>query len=1080
MNETIHESLTDLATVGWTGSLACELLQDQHLAADAKQQAILVALQKGHEAKGPLAAWFSGVLRNKAREARRKATTRRRIEKKGARAEQVPSSAEIASRFEEQKLLADAVLRLSPIYRDVVYLRFYEELPQREIAARLDIPVATVNTRLHRAYAELRESLDRSHGGNRSAWVTAFIPLAAEWRTPSLLKVGALIMQSKWFQAAALSAIFFTAIRLIPSESVDESLPTSGVVAPNEKGAEIVRRSSPSRVSSADSLATILGAIESEAALAPQMLRRMRVKTIDLKTGQPLAGVDVWVQDERDSVAESPKRSAWRVRREIDGQSRFDQLKTFAKKFTTGADGLAIVEMSELGASILAQKGELCDVVSVGSGRQSEVVLEVGAPRFLRVLVNDAAGVPVAGIVASMTFPERNASGSDSRKTQCAATAADGIATFTLVESEYESLHDGRAKAYFSVNGAFGRAERTLLEPSAFEGGVYETKLPPTAKVEVLIADPSGRPVEDGRVVRLASEFATAEASKVPTPWPAVALTKNGKASFSRVALGQKLRVRFALTDDGVTTSTTFDGPKKTEETTTFEWKVDGKLRTVKASFVDKDKKPLSGRFISVQIYRSGERKGTPETQVHITDADGAIAAIVPEYATGKFAGPIVFVPIPQSRHMEIAPAFIAPSETGVIDFGRLTIEDPIPDVAGHVSDAAGRPVPFAKVTLEAIESIEVIGRTSDVERRIASTVADENGRFEIFIGRRESPNGPLFVVARGFGRFADTKVAVGAKKSDVVIAYAAAGLIEGRIVGLDSEDLSKATVTALKSKTSQSGRVFNSPDREKIKIDRRGWFTIGGLEAGSYDVTVAKGQSRIAVVEGVQVKLGETTKDPRLLPCTIAEKAQGRVVTIRAVDSMGATIIADVNLAGGKTAFTATFGGGRRLGPTGRSLNMAAADLGGKLMISAPGYFPVEIAVPEKETTVVLSSGIVVELLWKGAALPEAPRVVDVQLDVIAAGLPIFRSASGEVGTSTVFDKSGRARIRVPAAGKQKLFIRPGIAGAATSVRGFDGEPTLKTVEIDVAKDQKEPITIEVDISTFPSGWEALEKFRR
>ena len=56
--------------------------------------------------------------------------------------------------------LADALATLDPGQRDVLLLYAWEELSYEEIAAALQVPVGTVRSRLARARAHLRGSLD--------------------------------------------------------------------------------------------------------------------------------------------------------------------------------------------------------------------------------------------------------------------------------------------------------------------------------------------------------------------------------------------------------------------------------------------------------------------------------------------------------------------------------------------------------------------------------------------------------------------------------------------------------------------------------------------------------------------------------------------------------------------------------------------------------------------------------------------------------------------------------------------------------------------------------------------------------
>ena len=57
----------------------------------------------------------------------------------------------------EHRELLDAVLRLKPKYRTMLYLHYYEGLSTQEIAAALGIPQNTVLTRLRRAREQLKQ-----------------------------------------------------------------------------------------------------------------------------------------------------------------------------------------------------------------------------------------------------------------------------------------------------------------------------------------------------------------------------------------------------------------------------------------------------------------------------------------------------------------------------------------------------------------------------------------------------------------------------------------------------------------------------------------------------------------------------------------------------------------------------------------------------------------------------------------------------------------------------------------------------------------------------------------------------------
>jgi RNA polymerase sigma factor (sigma-70 family) len=63
----------------------------------------------------------------------------------------------------ESRVSFDQALRLlQPHDRDLVRLRYAEDLTQEQVAARLDLPAGTVKVRLHRARERLRKALEEN------------------------------------------------------------------------------------------------------------------------------------------------------------------------------------------------------------------------------------------------------------------------------------------------------------------------------------------------------------------------------------------------------------------------------------------------------------------------------------------------------------------------------------------------------------------------------------------------------------------------------------------------------------------------------------------------------------------------------------------------------------------------------------------------------------------------------------------------------------------------------------------------------------------------------------------------------
>ena len=65
--------------------------------------------------------------------------------------------------------LAECVVELPVIYREVLSLRFEEEMKLEDIAVVLDAPLSTVKTRLRRGLESLRLNLEARYPGER--WI---------------------------------------------------------------------------------------------------------------------------------------------------------------------------------------------------------------------------------------------------------------------------------------------------------------------------------------------------------------------------------------------------------------------------------------------------------------------------------------------------------------------------------------------------------------------------------------------------------------------------------------------------------------------------------------------------------------------------------------------------------------------------------------------------------------------------------------------------------------------------------------------------------------------------------------------
>lgn len=220
----------------WARGLAGRLVADAARADDVVQSALAAAAKSPPRDATNLRGWLGEVVRNAARTVGREEARRDRRERVAAKPEALEGADELVARAEMSRDLAQHVLALDEIYRDVVLLRWYEGLAPREIAKKLGVPVATVNTRLARAHGELRARLDRAYG-DRSTWCVAFAPMAA--MPKPALSVGAVAALSLALAALVIGSARWVGWPGTPAPMQPDNLGTPVVVGENDVGRRI-------------------------------------------------------------------------------------------------------------------------------------------------------------------------------------------------------------------------------------------------------------------------------------------------------------------------------------------------------------------------------------------------------------------------------------------------------------------------------------------------------------------------------------------------------------------------------------------------------------------------------------------------------------------------------------------------------------------------------------------------------------------------------------------------------------------------------------------------------------------------
>lgn len=148
------------------------MVSNRVVAEDLFQETWVRVLEKGslYDGRTPFAAWLLSIARNLTIDYLRK-RQRAGVEPinddpdEGPVFEPValtPSPYEIAAERERAATIAGALERVPSIFREVLVLRFQEQMKLEEIASLTGVPLATVKSRLYRGVAALKPALERN------------------------------------------------------------------------------------------------------------------------------------------------------------------------------------------------------------------------------------------------------------------------------------------------------------------------------------------------------------------------------------------------------------------------------------------------------------------------------------------------------------------------------------------------------------------------------------------------------------------------------------------------------------------------------------------------------------------------------------------------------------------------------------------------------------------------------------------------------------------------------------------------------------------------------------------------------
>jgi len=658
---------TLIAHAGFIRAVARKLLLDDHEVDDVVQQTLLAALEKPPQRPGPLKPWLATVARNLARMRRRTEGRIDRREQAAARPESMPATSEIAARLETQRKLVEVVTALDEPYRDVVVLRFFDELPPREVAARLGIPVETVRTRTRRALEQLRGQLDRETDGGRKAWQLALLPLAlpparAQAAVATTATVGVLgVLGVK--SIAAIAAVLLAAVFFLWHEASGDSDSVAPRAAETKRGDGSAATNALTPGVATDDNAEDGGGARGTREAADFVYRAAVVD----EEGEPVRGAHV----------DLGKRGSRKT--DGNGEIRVD-----------GKSGENYLEIK------VTKKGFVPLEHSLGAWRDGteQLVLRRGAT--LRVRVLSPRGVPVVGAkctaniedITAMRGSTRFIGYQDERK---AISDADGVVDFGRVQP---------ADLKIEVNHPDFAWRNQQWEKEELGRGELEIRLSLGGTVRGVVRGLDGQPIVGATVAALVKKAQTGpdgryEIQHVVTDGVDIVAShpNHGPAGFGP-ALGWDSEVPVRVPEGGEV-----DG-------------IDillGPATRVRGRFIDHQGKPVAGLKVNSYIIGGG---GAANAAASGEDGRFELGPYKLKKATATWH--IFYTKNTSHAVPENLKWTLRRGET--TDVGDITVETR-PIVKGRVLDAAGRPVaPRLRTTIEWPGGLEWVGEDGSFE----------------------------------------------------------------------------------------------------------------------------------------------------------------------------------------------------------------------------------------------------------------------------------------------------------------------------------------------------------------------------
>lgn len=1046
-------------------ALARRLVADAHLADDAVQDAAVAALRSGDRARGPLPAWFTGVVRHAAAAIRRGESRRAAREAANAVRALAPSTAELAEQLERQRLLARAVLDLGEPYRGTILLRYFEGLTPAAIAAREGVAPATVNSRLTRAHALLRDRLDRDFGGDRAAWVAGFLPLAeaVPVATAGLLSTGALLVK-KYLAIAAL-VLAVAGGTWWWKQRAEPAPPSSAVAGAAEPrlgaGSPRPALGRPDREEPASRPADRRPARAVTAAPAAR-LAKIAVVVRDARTRAPAEGASLAVIPIDPAFATPEQQRALRELRESPLGTSEDYLRIFAAPALTDAAGEATIDgPAHCPAQVVAWRGDFGAVPALAeAGATEPIELALEALPAATVRVVDAGGRPCADIPVALRAILGPFSATLVRGVTAGETGEARIRDHLWITRQAEQVELELALDFpgaGATSAAFPRAH--------WPEDVVTLVCPPLGRVRATLVDAAGAAFTAATLVSVRAAGAPSE-----PPGASETLTgfqPGGTVELGPVAAGVPLLVSAGLGPDQVQEITETPGPAAAGGIAEVTIQLDGRLVELCGRLVDDSGRPLLHARAQLELAR--ERPCGDAVRSLATDGEGNFRTQYADTRKHPLAGAasLCLLDGPDGASSGPALSLAIPQGADSVDFGDIVVGAARPLLSGVVLDPEGRPAPGIELRLEVREAPDRPFATFAL-----APPTDGAGRFA-FAGDA-LPAGAVRVtaLARGALRLAPTPIAEAQGEITLVLESSAA--IAGRLLAPEGVPLERLHVSV--APTSAADAPLLTPAWTPATVVRDGTFTAGGLELGTYTVAIGVGGSMrpLLRVDGVSASAADSARDPRLDPLDL--KAALGAVDLDVVDEGGRRVPdARIYALRQGTGFDEL---GRATGPVPLAREPAIT----ALLVVAKGYCPQSLALPQGRHRVVLARGVECHMALPPAiAAPAAPY--SIQVTLIGAG---DAEVAGGARAADYLARFGPQRAAVAADGTCALRVpAAGLYRAAVALRWYqDGVENVRPVadaqRLWIAEDAASSVhVLELDAAAIERERAEIERWR-